>query len=367
VSSAFPLEDDDVEEAPPGPGHVIPSGPRTDSPLDLTARYLGLWLRSPIVASASPLTGDLPSLRALDRAGVGAVVLPSLFEEQILSESVEVERMMSFAEGLNPEAPSGYVPGLDGYNSGSVRYLKLIREAKAAVHVPVIASLNGVSKGGWTRYAQMLADAGADAIELNVYRVAADPTISGRQVESETLALVESVAATSPVPVAVKLSPYWSAFAHLAVQLVDAGAAGLVLFNRFYQPDISLETLSVGPHLVLSTSDELRLPLRWTAILHGRVDASIAATTGVHTGFDVAKVLLAGANVAMTTSALLRHGPEHVGTLESTLRSWMTERGYASVEQLVGAVSQRSVPDPDQFERANYLETITRYAPTFLH
>jgi dihydroorotate dehydrogenase (fumarate) len=361
------VPDDGDEEAPPGPGHVIPSGPRSDAPLDLTARYLGMALRSPIVASASPLTGDLPSLRALDAAGVGAVVLPSLFEEQILAESVELERMTSFSQGLSPEAPAGYVPGLDGYNSGAIRYLKLVREAKEAVGAPVIASLNGVTRGGWTRYARMVADAGADALELNVYRVAADPGVSGRQVEAETLALVEAVAASSPIPVAVKLSPYFSAMAHFATQLVDAGAAGLVLFNRFYQPDISLEMLSVEPRLVLSTSEELRLPLRWAAILHGRVTASIAATTGVHTANDVAKVLLAGAHVAMTTSALLRHGPEHVRVLEDGLRSWMSARGYGSTTELVGAVSQRTVPDPESFERANYLDTITRYAPTFLH
>jgi dihydroorotate dehydrogenase (fumarate) len=354
------------DDAPPGPGQVVFSGPVHEGPLDLTTPYLGTWLRSPVVASASPLTGDLPSLRALDAAGVGAVVLPSLFEEQVDHESTELARLSTTQLELNPEAPSGYSPRLDGYNSGAVRYLSLFREAKETVSVPVIASLNGATRGGWTRYAEMLVDAGADAIELNIYRVAANLEETGRQVETDTLELVEAVAAAASVPVAVKLAPYYTAFGSFAKQLVDAGAAGLVMFNRFYQPDISLETLSVGPHLVLSTSDELRLPLRWCAILHGRVDASIAATTGVHTATDVAKVLLAGANVAMTTSALLKHGPDHARTMLDGLRAWMQDKGYGSVEEMTGAVSQRAVADPSAFERANYLETITRYASTFL-
>ncbi len=360
-----PIDDDDLD-ALSGAGRVVPSGPGPKGEPDLSTRYLGLTLRSPVVASASPLTGDLPSLRALDAAGVGAVVLPSLFEEQLEHEIAEVERYLGLSADINPEATYGYAPVLDGYNQGSVRYLRLIREAKAAVKVPVIASLNGATRGGWTEYARMLADAGADAIELNVYQVAADPGRTARETEKETLDVVDAVTSACEVPVAVKLSPYWSALAHLATQLVDAGASGLVLFNRFYQPDIDLETLSVGPRLVLSTSDELRLPLRWMALLHGRVDASLAATTGIHTPVDVTKALLAGANVAMTTSALLRHGPDHAGTLVTGLASWMAEREYASVEQMTGSVSQVNVADPAAFERANYLETLTRYASTFL-
>ncbi|MFP4634448.1 MAG: dihydroorotate dehydrogenase-like protein [Nitriliruptoraceae bacterium] len=360
------LADGGEEDAPPGPGHVIPSGPEATGRPDLTTRYLGFELRTPVVASAGPFTGDLPSLRALDAAGVGAVVLPSLFEEQLAHDAEQVERLSGYGSEANPEAASGYVPNLDHYNEGSVRYLRLIREAKEAVRGPVIASLNGVSAGGWVRYAKLLADAGADAIELNVYRVAADATDTGRQVEQETLRLVEAVAEATEVPVAVKLSPYWSALANFATQLADAGADGLVLFNRFYQPDINLETLSVAPHLVLSDSDELRLPLRWCAILHGRVEASLAATTGVHTAHDVIKLLLAGADVTMSTSALLRHGPEHVATLNAGVSDWLEARGYGSVEQLRGAVSQRTVRDPAAFERANYLETLTRYASTFL-
>jgi dihydroorotate dehydrogenase (fumarate) len=352
--------------APPGPGQVVPSGPEFTGEVDLTTDYLGLELRSPLVASAGPFTGDLPSLRALDAAGVGAVVLPSLFEEQLEHESIQMEALSEYRSDANPEATTGYVPNLDDYNNGVSRYLALVRGAKKLTSMPVIASLNGVTTGGWTRYARLLSEAGADAIELNVYRVAADMDVSGRQIELETLALVEAVVGAASIPVSVKLGPYYSAFGNLARQLADAGAAGLVLFNRFYQPDINLESLSVGPHLVLSTSEELRLPLRWCAILHGRIGASIAATTGIHTGKDLAKVLLAGANVGMSTSALLRHGPDHAATMLDELEAWMKDTGYASVEEMTGAVSQRTVRDPAEFERANYLDTLTRYASTFL-
>ena len=356
-----------TEEDPlSGAGRVVASGPGPDGDPDMTTRYLGMTLRSPVVASSSPLTGDLPSLRALDAAGVGAVVLPSLFEEQLEHEIAEVDRFLGMSADVNPEATFGYTPVLDSYNHGSVRYLRLVREATAAVNVPVIASLNGATAGGWTAYARMIADAGADAIELNVYQVAADPDRTGREVENETLRIVESVVEACEVPVAVKLSPYFSSLANLATRLVDAGASGLVLFNRFYQPDINLETLSVSPHLVLSDSDELRLPLRWMALLHGRVDASLAATTGIHTRLDVAKAILAGANVTMTTSSLLRHGPDHVSSLVDGLRDWMAEREYASVAQMTGSVSQVTVSDPAAFERANYLDTLTKYASTFL-
>lgn len=356
------LPDDPEEAALAGPGLVVPSGPAAEGPLELATTYLGLELRAPIVASSSPLTGHLDGLLALDAAGVGAVVLPSLFEEQITHEAEVATELTHREAEAHPEATGGYTPALDDYNTGAHRYLRLVREAREQLDVPVIASLNGVTKGGWTRYASMLADAGASAVELNVYRVAADLDVSGRQVEQETLELVEAVRAASPVPIAVKVGPYWSAFGDMARRLADAGADGIVLFNRFYQPDIDVDRMAVEPHLVLSDSDELRLPLRWCAILHGRIDASLALTTGVHGGADVVKALLAGADVVMTTSSLLKHGPGHAGVLLDHLRAWLEVRGYASVREMIGAVSQRTVRDPAAFERANYLATLTRYA-----
>lgn len=332
---------------------------------DLRTTYLGLELASPVVASASPLTGDVGALKAMESAGIGAVVLPSLFEEQIVHESLEIHRMLEVGADANPEAAGGYVPELDDYNTGAVRYLRHLEAAKRALSVPVIGSLNGVTRGGWTSYARMMEDAGADAVELNVYRIAAHPQMSGRQVERETIELVAAVRDAIDVPLAVKLGPAWSAFGSFARELTSVGADGLVLFNRFYQPDIDLETLQVGPHLELSTSDELALPLRWIALLYGRVPASLALTTGVHTATDVAKALLAGADVAMTTSALLRHGPDHVRSMLDGLTLWMIDREYASVEQMKGSVSQQHAADPAAFERANYMRTLTTYASTF--
>jgi dihydroorotate dehydrogenase (fumarate) len=356
------LPDDPEEEALAGPGLVIPSGPAAEGPLELTTRYLGMELRSPIVASSSPMTGHLDGLQSLDAAGVGAVVLPSLFEEQITHEAFASGQLTRREAEAHPEATGGYTPGLDDYNTGARRHLRLVRQARESVSVPVIASLNGVTKGGWTRYAAMLAEAGAHAIELNVYRVAADLDVTGRQVETETLELVEAVRAASPVPIAVKVGPHYSAFGNMARRIAEAGADGIVLFNRFYQPDIDVDRMAVEPHLVLSSSDELRLPLRWCAILHGRIDASLALTTGVHSGTDVVKGLLAGADVVMATSSILKHGPEHASVLLEHLRAWLEVRGYASVREMIGAVSQLKVPDPAAFERANYLATLTRYA-----
>lgn len=332
---------------------------------DMTTTWLGLTLRSPIVASSSPLTGDLDSLRALDAAGIGAVVLPSLFEEQVTGEALAMHEMFDAAAGAHPEAAGGYLPEFEDYNAGPTGYLRHLDRAKAQLSVPVVASLNGSTRGGWVHYARLIEDAGADAIELNIYRIAADPGTSGRSVESETIDLVASVAAEVRVPVTVKLGPYYSAFAHLAVGLEGAGASGLTLFNRFYQPDIDLETLEVEPNLVLSTSEELRLPLRWIAILHGRVGLSLGATTGVHTWRDVAKLLLAGADVAMMASALLRGGPDVATAVTADLQRWLAEREYDSIAQLKGSVSQRAVADPSAFERANYVKTLTRYANTF--
>ena len=332
---------------------------------DLTTRYLGLTLRSPLVASASPLTGDIDMLRALEAAGAAAVVLPSLFEEQLSHEALQVHGMLEAGADSHPEA-AGYLPDLQDYNTGPTRYLRLIEQARSKLEIPVIASLNGVTPGGWTRYARLLSDAGAEAIELNIYRVVADMDASPRAVEQEECELVAAVKAATSVPVAVKLGPFFTAFAHFPGELVAAGADGLVLFNRFYQPDIDLADLTVEPRLVLSESEELRLPLRWIAILHGRLQASLAATTGIHTAADVAKALLAGADVTMMTSALLRNGPDHLGVVTKDLVAWMAERDYESVDQLRGSVSQRASADPSAFERANYMKTLTSYSSTFM-
>jgi dihydroorotate dehydrogenase (fumarate) len=332
--------------------------------VDLTSRYLGLALANPVVASASPLTGTIDGLSRLQDAGVGAVVLPSLFEEQIEHEEMATHNLMLYGAELSPEA-RGFFPEMQAYETGSAKYLKLIGEARKALSVPVIASLNGYTPGGWTRIAKQCEEAGASAIELNVYFLAADPADSADAVEQRYLDLVASVRATTKVPVAVKVSPYFSAMASMAVRLVKAGADGLVLFNRFVQPDIMLDELEVAPHLVLSTSDELRLALRWIAILHGRIDASLAATGGAHTPDDVLKLLLAGADCVMVASSLLKQGPQHVGTLVRGVEAWMREREYASVAQMKGSLSQQSCPDPDAFERANYMKALKSYTSAF--
>lgn len=329
--------------------------------VDLRTTYLGLSLRNPIVASCGPLTGKLDTLKRLDEAGVGAVVLPSLFEEQIVREEQEIHRLYeygteSFAEALT------YRPEMETYNTGPQCYLRLVEDAKSALRVPVIGSLNGTSSGGWIEYARLIEGAGADALELNVYVLATDPDETAAEVEQRYLDLVHAVKAAVTIPIAVKVGPFFSSPANMARRLVDAGADGLVLFNRFLQPDIDLETLQVVPHLVLSTSDELRLPLRWMAILRPLLGASLAATTGVHTPEDVLKLLLAGADVTMTTSSLLKNGPGHVRTLLDGVERWMTEREYDSVAQLRGSLSQRNSPDPAAFERANYVKTITSYS-----
>lgn len=332
--------------------------------MDLSTTYMGLELRSPLVASAGPLTSRPDSLRALEDAGVAAVVLPSLFEEQVVHDELSTADMFDMGDGANPEAMS-YFPDLANFETIADRYLRHIEEARRAVDVPVIASLNGVSPGGWTRYARLLQDAGANALELNLYRVAADIDTSGAQVESEQLELVAAVDGVLMVPLAVKVSPYYSAFGHFAAGLVDAGADALVLFNRFYQPDLSPVTRDVSPSLELSTPAELRLPLRWIGLLHGRVGADLAATTGIHSGIDAAKALLAGATVTMMTSALLRNGPGHVRTVEEELVAWGGQHEYESVAQLRGSASQRHISDPSAFERANYIEGLVDYASTF--
>jgi dihydroorotate dehydrogenase (fumarate) len=329
---------------------------------DLRTTYLGLALSSPLVASASPLTGRLDSLRALEEAGAAAVVLPSLFEEQLEHEEVELDALLehgthSFGEALT------YFPELEDYNTGPGSYVELVAEAKRTLSIPVIASLNGSSPGGWIRYATLLEQAGADALELNVYAVEADAAATAAGVEERTLELVRSVRAAVALPLAVKVGPFYTAFAHMAGELAAAGADGLVLFNRFLQPDLDLETLAVTPALRLSTSDELRLPLRWIAILRGHVAAGLAATGGAHTTTDVVKLLLAGADVVELASALLLHGPGHLGVLQAGLEEWLREREYDSVSQLRGSLSRATAPDPAAFERAQYVQALVSFAP----
>jgi len=332
---------------------------------DLATEYLGLHLRSPLVASSSPLTGNLDDLRRLEDAGAGAVVLPSLFEEQIEHEAVQVDRVLETGAGMFGEALT-FFPDLGDYDTGPDRALELVRRAREALDVPVIASLNGVSPGGWLEHARLLEEAGAHALELNLYLVAADPELTAQALEDRYLELVRSVRAGLRIPLAVKIGPFFTALAHTARELVRAGADGLVLFNRFYQPDLDLETLAVEPRLALSTSEELRLPLRWIALLHGHLgEASLGATTGIHTAADALKALLAGADVAMLASALLASGPPHLQRLERDMVEWMAEREYTSVRQLRGSVSQQSAEDPTAFERANYMRTLHSYASSF--
>ena len=331
---------------------------------DLSTTYLGLSLRSPLVASSGPLTARIDSLRALEQAGVAAVVLPSLFEEQIEHEDMQAAGLGDLGADSNPEATS-YFPDLGDYESVVDRYLRHLAEAKKALSIPVMASLNGETSGGWVRYARLLENAGADALELNLYGIAADLDVTGRDVEDEQLELVALVKASLSIPLAVKIGPNYSAMGHQAARFVDAGADGLVLFNRFYQPDIDPQTRKVTAALILSSSAELRLSLRWTAILSGRVEASLAVTTGVHSGADAARCLLAGADVAMMTSALLENGAEHVATVERELVGWAVESGFESVNQLRGSVSQRHVEDPAAFERANYMAALTGFTSSF--
>lgn len=333
--------------------------------MDLHTTYLGLNLKNPLVASASPLSRDLANIRRMEDSGAAAVVLYSLFEEEINQESHALDRYLSegtesYAEALTyfPEAPAYRAIGPDAY-------LEHIFRAKQAVDIPIIASLNGVSTGGWIRYAKEMQGAGADALELNIYYVPTRTDLSGAEVEQIYVDLVHDIRASVHIPIAVKLSPYFSSTAHMMHRLSEAGANGLVLFNRFYQPDLDLENLEVVPNLILSKSDEMRLPLRWIAILYGRIAADLALTTGVHTAQDALKAIAAGANVAMMTSEILLNGIGRFGEILREMTLWLEEREYLSIEELHGSLSQVNIAAPAAFERANYIQIVRSYAPTF--
>lgn len=330
--------------------------------MDMSTTYLGLSLRSPLVASAGPHTGNPSMWQRLQDAGAGAIVLPSLWEEEIEREAFTMAGAYDDTSNQFGEALS-FLPALDLPDVGPSRQITLVEQAREQLTIPIIASLNGTTPGGWVRYAKHLADAGAHAIELNLYDSVVDPSVSAADAERRYLELVEEVRAEISVPLAVKLGPWFTAFAHFARRLQDAGADGLVLFNRLYQPDIDLDTLEVVPRLSLSTSAEVRLPLHWIANLFGTVNCSLAASSGVHDGADVLKLLLAGADVVMTTSALLQHGPEHLRVMDRFVRDWMLERDYVSVAQLRGSVSRGNVPDPQVFERANYYQVLHSWHP----
>jgi dihydroorotate dehydrogenase (fumarate) len=333
--------------------------------VDLSTSYLGLDLAHPVMPSASPLTGDIDHIHALVEAGAPAIVLPSLFEEQIEHNEMAVHHSLGLgAEGF-AETPDGFFPQLDDYNTGPQDYLQLIRRAKQEAGIPIIASLNGTTHGGWTLYARILADEGVDALEINTYQVAANVDLSAAQVETGYLSLVEVVKKAIDVPLAVKIGPYFSSTAHMARRLVDAGANALVIFNRFYQPDIDIESLQVVPRLVLSDPSELRLVLRWLAILHGRIDGDLAATTGIHGAEDAVKATLAGATVVMMASALLRHGASRLTETRDGLAAWLEQGAFESVTQARGSMSHQAVPDPSSFERAGYMQTLTSYVPTW--
>ncbi|HEY3296855.1 MAG TPA: dihydroorotate dehydrogenase-like protein [bacterium] len=330
--------------------------------MDLSTTYLGLKLKHPLVASASPFTHKLDGFRQLEDAGVSAIVMHSLFEEQLAGEAAELEFLTTQGTESSTEALS-YFPKADHYAVGPDDYLDLIRKAKAAVKVPVIASLNGVTPGGWIQFARGVQQAGADALELNVYYLATDPFQPGEVVERNYIEVLKTVKSQVKIPVTVKLSPYFSNLANMARRLDQAGAAGLVLFNRFYQPELDLEKLEVTPRVEFSTSAELKLPLRWIAILHGRVECSLAATSGIHTAEDVIKVVMAGADVAMICSALYAHGLGHVQTMLKGMEKWMGEHEYLSVAQMKGSMSQKSCAEPAAYERANYMKTIQSFRP----
>lgn len=328
--------------------------------MDLSTTYLGLKLRNPIVPSASPLSHTVDSMKRLEDAGAAAIVMYSLFEEQIAHEAAELDHYLNYGKESFAEALT-YFPEAQEYNVGPDEYVDLVRKAKKSLGIPVIGSLNGISTGGWVNYAQKIADSGADALELNVYYIPTDPNVSSSDVEDRYLEVLHAVRHTVKIPVAMKLSPFFSSLSNMAKRLETAGADGLVLFNRFYQPDIDLEALEVLPNVQLSSSKAMRLPLRWIAILHGRLKLSLAATSGIHTAEDVIKMVMAGADVTMMCSALLKNGPGYITQVLADMHQWMLEHEYTSVQQMKGSMSHKAVADPAAFERANYVKALHSY------
>lgn len=330
--------------------------------MDLTTTYMGMELKNPIVPSAAPLSEDVGNIRRMEDAGASAVVMYSLFEEQITLESHQLDHYLSYGVESFAEALS-YFPEMETYKVGPDDYLNRIRQAKEAVDIPIIGSLNGVSTGGWIDYARKIEEAGADALELNVYYLPTDLNMAGAVVEQMYLDVLRDVKKVVSIPIAMKLSPYFSATANMAYLLAEAGADALVLFNRFYQPDFDLENLEVVPRIVLSNPYELTLPLRWVAILYGRVPVDLAITSGVHTVQEVLKGLMAGARVTMMTSELLKNGIGRIGQILEGMVQWMEEYEYESVVQMQGSMSQRSVAEPAAFERANYMKMLASWRP----
>lgn len=328
--------------------------------MDLSTTYLGLQLKNPLVPSASPLSHSLDGMKSLEDAGASAIVMYSLFEEQIVHESAEINHYLKYGSESFFEAQS-YFPAGQDYNLGPEEYIELLHKAKKSLGIPIIGSLNGITAGGWVKHAKKMEEAGADAIELNVYYIPTDPTITSADVEDRYLEVLNEVKRNVKVPVAMKLSPFISSFANFARRLDLAGVNGLVLFNRFYQPDIDLEALEVRPGVVLSHSHDLRLPLRWIAILRGQVKSSLAATTGIHAADDALKMLMAGADVTMLCSSLLMNGPQHLAKVLDGMNQWMIDHEYVSVAQMKGSMSQQSIADPSAFERANYMKALSQY------
>lgn len=329
--------------------------------MELKTNYLGLELKNPIVPSASPLSENISTAKALEDSGASAIVVYSLFEEQLSHESGELDHYLSLGAESYSEATS-YFPEHDEYKMGPFEYLDHIANLKNSLEIPIIGSLNGVSKGGWVDYAKNIQDAGADALELNIYYVPTNPNVTSFQIEEMYIETVKAITSKVTIPVAVKLSPFFSSMANMAIRLEEAGAKGLVLFNRFYQPDFDLEKLEVVPNLQLSSNWEMRLPLRWLAILHGQVNLSLAATSGIQTHIDVIKTMMAGGNVAMLASELLKKGPNRISEILNDLQNWMVENEYSSIKQMQGSMSQKSVADPAAFERANYMKTLQSYS-----